>query len=326
MSTLGKVLAVLNVLAAIGLFTVAALNYGQRQAWTTAVFQQDLLISGLPINETQVDVEGKPIVSQLGKGILQKLFSGAGEPVRTQLAEVKLRRDRLAQSIDSKEALQAVLLPLARSVSDRVELRAQIAKGSLEDLKGPEGPFEAAFMEAMTGKDIQGKPFDLSGWKQAIAHVLYGTSQNAQEQQRTLIVVGLDEYVHSADKQAARLAQMTPQLQLQIANGSTDWQLRHKALIQEIVALAERVRTEEEVLAKQQDLRDQRHQALLAARKGDVEELTKLLENTRKQLAQEQARQSALEAELVDKQKEVAATDAGNQQLEREIRSRESAH
>jgi hypothetical protein len=326
MSTLGKVLAVLNVLAAIGLFTVAALNYGQRQAWTTAVFQQDLLISGLPINETQVDVEGKPIVSQLGKGILQKLFSGAGEPVRTQLAEVKQRHDRLAQSIDSKEAMQAVLLPLARSVSDREELRDQIAKGSLEDLKGPEGPFEAAFKEAMTGKDIQGKPFDLSGWKQAIAHVLYGTSQNPQDQQRTLIVVGLDEYVHSADKQAARLAQMVPELQLQIANGSTDWQLKHKALIQEIVALAERVRTEEEVLTKQQDLRDQRHQALVAARKGDVEELTKLLENTRKQLAQELTRQSALETQLVDKQKEVAAADAGNQQLEREIRSRESAH
>jgi hypothetical protein len=324
MSTLGKVLAILNGLAALAFFAVAALDYGQRQAWTTAVYQQDLLIGGLPVDEKQVDIEGTPVVAVLSKGILQKAFSGAGEPVRTQLAEVKKRHDALVQTIDSKPALEAVLVPVAKSVGEREEIRAQIAKGELEDLKGADGPLEAVFKEALSGTDPQNKPFDRNGWKQAIAHVLYCTCQNQQEEQRVLIVVGLEAYVHAADKQAARLAEMAPQLRLTIANDRTSWELKHKTLIQEISALAERVRTLDEMLTKQQELRDQHHQALVAARKADVAELTKLIESTRTRLAEELAKQTSLEAELVNNQKAVAAADAGNQQLEREIRSRES--
>jgi hypothetical protein len=258
MSTLGKVLAILNGLAALGFFTVAALDYGQRQAWSTAVFQQDLLIGGLPIDERQVDIEGTPVVSVLSKGILQKAFSGAGEPVRTQLAEVKKRHDALVQTIDSKQALEAVLMPLTKSLGEREELRDQIAKGNLDELKGADGPLEGAFKEALSGR------------KQAIAHVLYGTSQNQQEEQRTLIVVGMQEYVHTADEQATRFAEMAPQLRLLIANDRTNWELKHKALIQEIIALAERLHTLDEMLTKQQELRDQHHRALVAARQGDV--------------------------------------------------------
>jgi hypothetical protein len=78
------------------------------------------------------------------------------------------------------------------------------------------------------------------------------------------------------------------------------------------------------MLAKQQELRDQHHRALVAARQGDVAELTKLIESTRTRLTEELAKQTSLEADLVNNQKAVAAADAGNQQLEREIRSRES--
>ena len=43
MGLLGKILAILNVLAAIGFLVVAFMDYGKQRAWSTAVFQQELL-------------------------------------------------------------------------------------------------------------------------------------------------------------------------------------------------------------------------------------------------------------------------------------------
>ena len=40
MGLLGKTLAILNVLAAIGFLVVAPMDYGKQRAWSTLVFQQ----------------------------------------------------------------------------------------------------------------------------------------------------------------------------------------------------------------------------------------------------------------------------------------------
>jgi predicted nucleic acid-binding Zn-ribbon protein len=326
MSTLGKVLAILNGVAILLFFLVTALDYGQRRAWTGAVFQQDLLINGLPLDDKEVDVEGGPVVSLIGKGILDNAFRGAGNPVKTQLEEVKDRHGKLLQKIENKQNLEAVLVPLAPTLGEREALRKQIndPKTALEDLKGPDGPFEAAFKEALTGKDVQGKPLDQKAWKQAIARVLSGTAQDPAEQQRTVVVVGLDAYAHAVDQQAASFAAMIPALQSALADDRTAWEIKHAAIMQQIIGLAERVRNLDEMLAKQQELRDKRHQALVQAREGDLTELKQSIQNTRKQLADELAKQTALETELFANEKAVTTTDSENQRLEHEIRSRET--
>jgi hypothetical protein len=322
MSTAGKILAVLCAVAVLAFLAVAALDYGQRLAWTSAVFQQELLIGGLPLDNQETDVEGRPVVSVLSKGILQKLFANNGAPVSTQLDAVTQRHAALVQSLDSPAALEEALLPLAQSLGEREELHRQVAQKSIEDLKGPEGPLEAAFRDALTGKDAQGLTLDRQGRKQAIARVLFGTAK-PEERQRVMIVVGMAAYVRAVDQQAALLAGMPPALGLRIADERTDWALKHQYLVQRIIALSERIRNLDEMYARQLELRDQRHRALLKSRESDVAELKQLIEDTRKQLSEELAKQSTLESDLFAQTKAVAVTDAQNQQLEREIRSRE---
>ena len=58
MSLFGKLLAIFNVLAAIAFFSVAVLDYSQRQAWSFAVVRADTLILGLPFDENETTVDG----------------------------------------------------------------------------------------------------------------------------------------------------------------------------------------------------------------------------------------------------------------------------
>ncbi len=60
MSLLGKILALVNILAAVGFIYLAASDYGKRQQWSYAVYRHDLAINGLPLDEKEVDVDGVP--------------------------------------------------------------------------------------------------------------------------------------------------------------------------------------------------------------------------------------------------------------------------
>ena len=60
MSTLNKVLAILNVVvAAILCLPLAGLDYGKRQAWMFAVLREDFVLKGLPVDDNEKDAEGK---------------------------------------------------------------------------------------------------------------------------------------------------------------------------------------------------------------------------------------------------------------------------
>src|SRR5262245_7402756 len=97
MSMLGKVLAILNVLAAIAFVALAATAWGKRPNLTYAVFRHELVITGLPVDETEADPIGNAaIVDQLGEKTLEDLFrSVGGQPVKTQREEVKRLHDKL---------------------------------------------------------------------------------------------------------------------------------------------------------------------------------------------------------------------------------------
>ena len=51
MTLLGKILAALNVLAALAFATLLVMAYGKRQAWSFAVFRHDVQLLGLPIEK-----------------------------------------------------------------------------------------------------------------------------------------------------------------------------------------------------------------------------------------------------------------------------------
>src|SRR4051794_14761028 len=180
MSLLGKIVAFLNILGAIAFFFLATMDYGRRQAWAYDVYRHDLLIHGLPLDESETDEGGRRQVDKLGAGTLADLFTPAGgAPVDTQVKEVQRVHDLLRAKCDAgadvvdQSALYAyTLLPLAETSSRReqllnaVQLRAHYkqaydlaAEQSTKPRMGePRRPFDRAFKDAITA--LRGRPDD----------------------------------------------------------------------------------------------------------------------------------------------------------------------
>lgn len=150
MSLFGKILAFVNVLAAVAFFSLAAMDWGKRQAWAYTLYRHNLAITGLPVTADETDKDGVPWVEGLTQKTLQELFKpvGGSNLVKTQLEEVEAVRDRLQARLsetDPKETkLQKqarFLLPLAQSGSRREWLIKTAAGESVE----AHGVFDLAF-------------------------------------------------------------------------------------------------------------------------------------------------------------------------------------
>lgn len=130
MSILGKILAILNVLAVIGVLALLAMDYAKRQTWAHAVFRQQLVITGLPVDDNDVDGQGHKLADDLTPATLQDIFKGSS-PVKTQLDEVKRVQNELNGKIqsagDKKKQLYVlarILTPLALTGEQREQLLA----------------------------------------------------------------------------------------------------------------------------------------------------------------------------------------------------------
>ena len=127
MSIAGKILAIFNVLAAIGFVVVAGLDWGQRERWAYAVFRHDLTVDGLPIDAEEKGPNLKPRVDQFNEPWFAAMFQRVGgRPVKTQTEEVdRLQKDVQAQVADQQapgttaQKLARVLFPLARTYAER---------------------------------------------------------------------------------------------------------------------------------------------------------------------------------------------------------------
>jgi hypothetical protein len=250
-NTLGKVLAILNVVAAIAFLILAGRDYGIRKAWTFAVLQEDFILKGLPVDDDEKDAEGRPLVTLVGKRMQEQLFKGLSEPVTTQKAEAQRRQKALlaeigekADASDKKKSIERALVPLAQSWGQRDELRRKIRDPnvSVESLLAADGPFEAAFKEALEGKTPTDQQLAFEERRQAIAHLLCNVSDNPDDHRRALAVVGIRAYVHEVDAQATALRNMVPEIQHALAADLAGFEVEHKDLIRQIVVLADRVR------------------------------------------------------------------------------------
>lgn len=142
MSLFGKILAVLNILGAAGFVCVAALDYGKRQTWAQAVYKHDLFIHGIPVDEEQLNHEGRKLTEYLGPETQKELF--AGRAVTTQTAEAQSLYQTLKGKIGSATEVpqqinlySRVLLPLAGTNRDRERLLSYLTYTSdVKDAKG----------------------------------------------------------------------------------------------------------------------------------------------------------------------------------------------
>jgi hypothetical protein len=329
MSILGKVLAVLNVLAAIAFLCFVGLDYGKRQAWMFAVLQEDFIIKGLPVDENEKDVDGRPLVNAVGATMQKRVFEGLNDPkpVKTQKAEVENRYKALRAEIEEapnpqakRKIIEDALVPLARTWGQRTQVQRQIRdpKTDIAALLGTDGPLDAAFREALEGKTVSDQVLGFNERRQAIAHLLFNLNDKPEDHGRALRVVGLEAYTHEVGSQATALENMAPQIQAALEADLTAFEVEHKKFIAQIVVLAERVRHLDENW-KKQTLSAQHHKTLVAARKADVENVRSEIAEAAKATQIALDGQSRLEHALFQANQAIAAAADKNQQLLQQI-------
>src|SRR5438132_10761359 len=115
MGTFAKVLAVVNVVAALGFVCLAATDYARRRSWEFTLLAQDFQYNGLAVDDKQKDAEGQSLKELAGKTMQQAL----GATVSTQIEEVDARHTAVLSAIngaaDKKAEVVKFVLPLARN-------------------------------------------------------------------------------------------------------------------------------------------------------------------------------------------------------------------
>jgi hypothetical protein len=123
MSIIGKILAILNVFAVIGAVSLIAMNYAKRQAWAHAVFREDLMMEGLPLDTKERDPQGDLLSEKIGEKTQKELFSSA--PVTTQKAEVERVQKQLFGKIDGAGDKKKQIYLLAQTLAPLVVTNEQ---------------------------------------------------------------------------------------------------------------------------------------------------------------------------------------------------------
>lgn len=163
-TALTLILCVLNVLAALGFLYLLSMDFAKRQAWSLAVFQHDLALIGLPLDEeakglsasqvtfprpklsktelenamTQRGVKGSdPVLpatltitaikpEDLTPEILKDWFTGIGDPVKTLDEEIARLKNELPKKI--ADAAQEVAVSVKTEADQRKLLEQMLLR------------------------------------------------------------------------------------------------------------------------------------------------------------------------------------------------------
>jgi hypothetical protein len=340
MGLLGKILAIFNVLAAIGFLVLAVMDYGKQRAWSTAIFQEDLLRDGLPVDDTEKDFDGEIISKKIGAYTLQQLLTG-GKPVTTQLEEVNQRQsalnDSIAQAGDEatqRKKMAEILLPLATSFGEREAMKNHIATDPLDQLLGDEGPFKTAFREAREGKvapkitapgtdSVSTRGIGKGLRREAIAHLLFNLGDKPDNyDQRLQGVIGQKAFVGELANQSAVNRQLLDEYETAIRLESKPFESQHHELLSQIVASAQHLQEQRDEAQKQETIRDS-HKAMIGRRQEIIADMQARVGAAQKQLDATLARQKELETALDKANSDAARVSEATKTLEKEIRSRE---
>lgn len=130
MSIFGKILAFVNVLAVVGVLVLMAMNYAKRLSWEYAIFRQDLLINGLPVDNESAQQAG---ATQITPETQQDMFRqvSPSTPVATQKDEVDRVKRELSSQVqnagDKKKQIRTlamIMTPMAETSEQRRHMNA----------------------------------------------------------------------------------------------------------------------------------------------------------------------------------------------------------
>lgn len=324
MATLGKVLAVFNVLAAIGFLVVAGMDYNKRQSWAFSHFMHQIAVTGLPLDKDDDTgrLPGRTISDQFGKDANKELFPGGNGP-KTQEEEVAGTVTAFknvvggAADLNAKRAIVAEhLLPELSRAEERDDVIRELQ--TVKDQAGIDAL--VARFDAIGSRATKG---DRETRRRAIADFLYNFEYTDTWHKRAQAVVGLEQYVAAAERQTARLMDMIARDRRVIAEEQAAFVAQYQAALPELTVLAAKLQALDAKLAEQKDL-VQKHTALRNARKTEVMTLSNQLAAEKQAEAKERAALAALQQELFAVQQDVAKAQEKNQQLERDLRTKET--
>jgi hypothetical protein len=337
MSLLGKIFAILNIVAAVAFVVVAGMDWGQRQRWAYAVFRHDLLVNGLPIDDKEKDSDNQPRVNQISDKVVSVILpSSTGSPVKTQEQEVDRVRNLIRGKIDSNDVpgtrsqkLARYLLPLARTGKERDELMF------LKD--APQNDAEAEKLEKRLNDNFDGVKASptrsLPERKANAARLLFCLGEALHEDaatdffaspayKRFVNVVGLNGAARAADDQSLVIEQMTEEA---IRSHTAERQLfvqEHGQTLYRTLGLSDEVERQRRLLnAKEKEAADAK--ALVDLRKVHITKLRNDLKNLQQTTADKLAEQTQAEQDVMQHLIELRDTGNKNQEFEREIRKLE---
>ena len=338
MSLLGKILAIMNVLLAIGVLVLANIDWGVQQGWNYAVFRRVVAIVGLPVNDKEVldsDPE-EPLIRELTPGVLANIFEGAnggtalgGSPVKTvneELARVntKITSDVNAQPNDEakKNLLRAYLYPLARTLGEREEMRDRLAKPSGTVGGNPMGvdyglaeinrQFEAAKKSPTKGAAARREI------RANAAFLLGNLSQDADWRKRVMVVVGMEAYIDGVSRQADAMLQIANDLYIAMNSDRAKFEEDHTALVQLILRESEKITKNKQYLADLTAMAAERT-TQVAQRKTEKEKAETDLATATADAQKEVARLQAIQQDLFAFQQRLGQAMQKNLELENEL-------
>jgi hypothetical protein len=307
MSTLGKVLAVFNLLIVLAaFFYFFPTDWGTRQSWAHSYFRHELVLDGLPLDDQEKDTEGHIQKDKISEADRKQMFPG-GNPVVTQMAEIKNERDRLQNADPAR--LKEILSLMARTGDEREEILAT------DPQKLQPEAIARIFEEVDKAKDP-------GALRSAIAHTLFNCYEKEDKEKRLLVVIGLKEYTREVNQEADNLIAMAARVRRGTQRDLSAFEAHYPQLVKDIQVLNEKINDAKKLLEFQDELAKS-HNSLVMKRTQDVADLKRAISDARlatrqalDQLTNEQKLYHQAEAEAGQRAKE-------NQDLEREIRQRE---
>lgn len=328
MTILGKILAILNVLAVLGFMYLAVADWSKRQSWSYAVYRRQLAIDGLPLEAEQRDpAEDIRLVDRQGEVVMDDLKRAAGGQQAvpaTQQEELQAVRADVQNKVNGQDGedkkadlLRLWLQPLARTTPERNELKAM----KFDQLQAKfNALFEGALKPAF---DANGKPVrDAAGKRQEIAHLLFNLSDTDIWHQRVLTVVGLKAYVQEATAQAAALADMAYNVRLAVTRDRSAFEAANQAVVKEVRTQADYLEGRKAYLATQEKLK-LKNDELVTERTKERNQFKAELEKARKETAAALVDQAKFEKALFEAERRLRDAARANEAYERELRSLE---
>ena len=125
MSLLGKILALCNILGAAAFLVIGFMDYAKRETWAYANYVHDVALTGMPLDDKQLDDRESPLKYNLATETKKQWFGS--DPVSTQVEEVnrvkKQVDDLLAKTKDDPTKhtveLARILTPFAQHYAER---------------------------------------------------------------------------------------------------------------------------------------------------------------------------------------------------------------